>query len=86
MPREAIRQALRRQEVPECLIVFDTALYSNVRSRVRTLAGTSDGFGIAVRVHQGTALSLQLFVVVMQEAIRAINGEGILDLLYADDL
>ena len=63
------------------------ALYSNARSRIRTLAGTSDEFGKAVGVHQGSALSPLLFVVVMQsEATRESRGEGLWDLLYADDL
>ena len=86
VPREAIRWALRRQKVPERLIALVMALYSNARSRVRTLAGTSDEFGIGVGVHQGSALSPLLFVVVMQEATRAARGEGLWDLLYTDDL
>ena len=55
-------------------------MYGNARSRVRTLAGTSDEFGIGVGVHQGSALSPLLFVGVMQEATRES------DLLYADEL
>ena len=50
------------------------ALYSNVRPWVRTLAGTSNDFGMAVEV-QGSALSPLLFVVVMQETTRAARGE-----------
>ena len=63
---------------PEHLIALVMALYSNARSRVRTLAGTSDEFGIGVGVHQGSALSPLLFVVVMEEA-------GLRDLLNTDD-
>ena len=37
-------------------------------------------------VHQGPALTPLLFVVVMQEATREARGEGLWDLLYADDL
>ena len=70
VPREAIRWALRRQKVPERLIALVMALYSNARSRVRTLAGTSDEFGIGMGVHQGSAPGPLLFVVVMQEATR----------------
>ena len=54
-------------------------LYSNPGSRVRTLAGTSDEFGIGVGVHQVSALSAQLFVV-MQEVIRVARCEGLWDL------
>ena len=71
MPREAIRWALMCQKVPEHCIAFVMTLYSNARSRVRTIAGTSDEFGIGVGVHQRSALSPLLFVVVMQEATRA---------------
>ena len=81
--REAIQCALRLQKVSEHLIALVMALYSNARSRVRTLAGTSDEFGTGVGVHQGTAPSpLQLlFVVVMQEETRALW-----ELMYTDDL
>ena len=54
--------------------------------RVRTLTGTSDEFAIGVGVNQGSALSPLLFVVVMHKATRAARGEGLWDLLYADDL
>ena len=47
------------------------------------LTGTSNEFGAGVGVHQGLALSPQ---VVMQETTRAGRGEGLWDLLYADDL
>ena len=48
--REAIRRASRCQKVLERLTALVMALYINVRSKVRTLAGTSDEFGIRVGV------------------------------------
>ena len=73
--------------MPECLIALVMALYSNARSRVRTLAGTSDEFGIGMGVHPGSELSPLLFVVVMQaEATREARGEGLWDLLSTHDL
>ena len=86
VPREAIVWALRRQKVPERLITLIMALYNNSRSKVRTMAGTSEEFDINVGVHQGSALSPLLFVVVMQEATRTARGDNMWDLLYADDL
>ena len=86
VPREAVQWAFRRQKVPERLIALFMAQYSNARSRVITLAGTLDEFGIGVRIHQGLSLSPLLFVLVMQEATRAARCEGLWDLLYADDL
>jgi len=38
-----------------------------------------------VRVHQGSALSPLLFIVVMQEATKEERGENLKELLYADD-
>ena len=61
-------------------------LYSNASLRVRTLAGTSEEFGIGVGIYQGSILSPLLLVVVMQEATRAARDERLWDLLYADDL
>ena len=72
--------------MPERLIVLVMTLYSNARSRVRALAGTSDEFGIGVGVHQGSALSPLLLAVIMKEATRTARGEGLRNLLYADEL
>ena len=62
--------------MPERLIALVISLYSNARSRVRTLASTSDEFGIGVGVHQGSVLSPLLFVVVLQEATREAKVKG----------
>ena len=37
------------------------SLYVESRSRVKTVAGTSEAFDIRVGVHQGSALSLLLY-------------------------
>ena len=52
------------------------ALYSNARSRVRTLVGTSGEFGVGVEVDQGSAMSPLLFVVVIQEPTREARDCG----------
>ena len=68
-------RALRLQKVPERLIALVMALYSNARSRVRTLAGTSDEFGKEVGVHQRSPLSSLLFVVVTGFSLEAGNRQ-----------
>ena len=65
------------------LIALVMALCSNARSRVKTLAGTSDEIGIGVGIHQRSAQSPLLFLLVMQEATRAARGEELWD-LYAN--
>ena len=82
VPREMIVWALRRQKVPENLIILVLALYENTRSRVKSLAGLSEEFSIEVGVNQGSALS----PLVMQEATKEERGENLKELLYADDL
>ena len=86
VPRQAIRWALRRQRVPERLIEQVMALYQGTKSRVRTVAGLSEEFEINVGVHQGSALSPLLFVIVMEEATKECRKGGPWELLYADDL
>ena len=62
------------------------SLYAESRSRVKTVAGTSEAFDIRVGVHQGSALSPLLFITVMEEATKLARGDGPWELLYADDL
>ena len=86
VPREVIRWALRRLRVPEMLIIQVMLLYQKTRSRVRTVAGTSESFEINVGVHQGSALSPLLFIIVMEEASKECRKGTPWELLYADDL
>ena len=86
VPREEIVWALRRQHVPGRLITLVMALYVNSRSKVKALEGTSEKFKTGVGVHQDSALSPLLFVVVMQEVTKDVRGESLWELLYADDL
>ncbi|KAL6727136.1 hypothetical protein Aduo_009040 [Ancylostoma duodenale] len=65
VPHEVIWYALRWHGVPEELIEWVRILYADPRSRVQATAGTSAEFPISVGVHQGSALSPLLFIVVM---------------------
>ena len=53
---------------------------------MRTQAGLSEEFSIRVGVHQESALSPLLFILVMEEATAACRRGGPCELLYADDL
>ena len=64
------RWALRRQKVPERFVSAVMSLYAESRSRVKTVAGTSEAFDIKVGVHQGSSFSLPLFITVMEEATK----------------
>ncbi|EYB85538.1 hypothetical protein Y032_0296g1688 [Ancylostoma ceylanicum] len=84
--REAIWYALRWQGVPEELIEWVRILYADPSSRVQAAAGTSAEFRISVGVHQGSALSPLLFILVMDAITRDLQRPAPWNLLYADDV
>ena len=45
---------------------MNQSMYEKVSSRVRVVEGYSDAFGVKVSVHQGSVLSLLLFIIVME--------------------
>jgi hypothetical protein len=51
------------------------AFYVEIKSQVRTVAGSSD-FYINVGVHQGSALIPLLFIMVLEEATKECRGRG----------
>ncbi|EYC40923.1 hypothetical protein Y032_0589g369 [Ancylostoma ceylanicum] len=86
VPHEVISYALRWHRVPEELIESVRILYADPRSRVQAAAGTSAEFPISVGVHQGSALSPLLFVLVMDAITRNLQRPAPWTLLYADDV
>ncbi|EYC14719.1 hypothetical protein Y032_0039g119 [Ancylostoma ceylanicum] len=61
-------------------------LYVNHRSKVQAAAGTSTEFPITVGVHQGSALSPLLLIVVMDALTKDLQRPAPWTLLYADDI
>jgi len=53
---------------------------------VRTVYGNSNGFEVKNSMHQGTALSPLLFVIIMEALSREFRAALPWELLYADDL
>ena len=68
--------------MPKRLMTAVMSLYVESRSRVKTVAGTSEVFDIRV----GPALSSLLFITVMEEATKLARGDGPWELLYVDNL
>ena len=83
VPREAISWAMHKLGVEECLVSAVMSIYTGAKTVVRTVYGNSKGFEVKVGMHQGSALSPLLFVIVTEAICRvALPWE----LLYADDL
>jgi len=61
-------------------------MYDGVVANVRTCGGITSDFSITIRLHQGSALSPFLFVIVMDELTRAIQDEIPWYMLFADDI
>jgi len=70
--------------VDEWLVHAVTAMYEGAQTVVRT--GDSKAFNVKVGLHQGSVLSPQLFVIVMEMISRELREGLPVELLYSDDL
>jgi len=86
VPREMISWAMRKLGVEEWLVSAVMSMYAGVKTVVRTVYGNSKGFEVKVSMHQGSALSPLLFVIVMEAISREFRVAPPWELLYADDL
>ena len=77
--REVICFALRRKGVPEYLVDGIMSLYKGCKTAVSVDGELSSSFSVKVGVHQVSALSPLLFIMVM-------DAGSLMELLYADDL
>ena len=86
VPREVVSWAMLKLGVEEWLVSAVMSMYTGVKTVVRTVYGNSKGFEVKVGMHQGSALSPLLFVIVMQAISREFRVSLPWELLYADDL
>jgi len=61
-------------------------MYTGAKTVVRTVCGNSSSFEVKIGMHQGSALSPLLFVIVMEAISREFRVVLPWELLYADDL
>jgi len=84
--RKVIRWAMCKLGVEEWLVSAFKSMYTGAKTVARTIYGNSNGFEVKVVMHQDSAFSPSLFVIVMEALFRefrvALSGE----LLYAEDL
>ena len=86
VPRDVIWWAMRKLCIDEWLVRLVQSMYKDVKSRVRVGDGYSEEFGVGVGVHQGSVLSLLLFIIVLEALSREFHTGCPWELLYADDL
>ena len=68
---------IKRPLVPELIFQRVMLLYEDTKSRVKAGEEVSEGFPINVGVHQGSALSPLLFILIMEEATKECQAEAL---------
>ena len=87
VPREVVYWSLRKRTAPEKMVRLVKMMYEGARTTVRTKLGKTDSFPIEVGLHQGSALSPFLFLVVLDTITMDLRKDGELwELLFANEL
>ena len=77
---------MRKLGVKEWLVSAVMSMYSGAKTVVRTVYGNGRSFEVKAGMHQGSALSPLLFVIVMEAISREFRVALPWELLYVDDL
>jgi len=75
-----------KKRVPIKYIDIIKDMYDGIVANVRTYGGIISNFSITIGLHQGSALSLFLFAIVMDELTRAIQDKIPWCMLFTDDI
>jgi hypothetical protein len=86
VPRAIIWPIMRSYGIPDNLISLVKAMYMDPVTKVRTTYGLTDGFNVAVGLHQGSALSPLIFIMIMDFISKKLPSENFKKLIYADDI
>jgi len=86
VPREVISWAMRKLGVEEWLVSAVISMSMGAKTVVRTVYGNSKGSEVKVGMHQGSALSPLLFMIIIEAISREFTVALPWELLYADDL
>ena len=77
---------MRKLGVEEWLVLAVMSMDTGAKTVVRTVYGNNSGFEVKVGMHQSSALSPLLFVIVMEAISREFRVALPWELLYADEL
>ncbi|XP_063603267.1 uncharacterized protein LOC134779196 [Penaeus indicus] len=86
VPRQEIWNSLRLKGVGEKHIRLIQDMYKGCQTQVRCAAGETEVFEFAVGLHQGSALSPFLFVIIIDCLTQEVQREAPWDMLFADDV
>ena len=86
VPREVLWKCMRKQNIPEAYIRLFQDMYQGATTRVKSKRGMSEHFELGIGLHQGSALSPFLFIMLVDTISQDVRTELPWELLYADDL
>jgi len=86
VPRDVLWWSLRVLKVDKWIVKVIQVMYEVVKTSVKINGGMSEEFEVNVGVHQGSALSPLLFIIVMEAMSHELRVGLPWESLYADDL
>ncbi len=86
VPREELWYCMRCSGVAEKYVKVVKDMYENSVIAVRCAAGMTEGFGVEVGLHQGSALSHFLFAVVMDRMTDEVRQEYPRTMMFGDNV
>ena len=84
--RELIWWCLRKKIVPEAYIKIIQDMDEDCQTQLPTRERNTEYFKVKVGLHQGSAISLLLFIIIMDVLTSEIDREPPWVMLFADDL
>ncbi|KAK3524373.1 hypothetical protein QTP70_028021, partial [Hemibagrus guttatus] len=86
VPREELWYCMRKSGVAEKYVRVVQDMYERSRTVVRCAVGQTEEFNVEVGLHQGSALSPFLFVIVMDQLSEEVRQESPWTMMFADDI
>ena len=77
---------MRERNVPENYVKLIQDMYRGCQTNLRMAAGESDSFNVDVGLHQGSALSPYLFLILMDALTEGVRKEVPESMMFADDI
>ena len=77
---------MRESNVPEKYVKLIQDMYRGCKTKVRSATGESDSFNVDVGLHQGSALSPYLFLILMDALTEGVRREVPESMMFADDI
>ena len=84
IPREDQWYCVRKSGMAKKYVRLVQDMYKTSKTMVRCAIGTTESFKIKVKLHQGSALSLFLFAVIMNRLTNKVRREQPWTMLFAD--